>query len=59
MKKKIDLKNICDIMYEPKRLKIYPNGQIRYEEKFSLIEFNGRRKEITEQEFRNLIQHLL
>lgn len=45
--KKIEFKNILDVMYEPKK------------EKFSLIEFNSRRREITKTEFINLIQHYI
>lgn len=47
MKKKTELKNILDIMYEPTK------------DKFSLMEFNSRRREITKTEFINLIQHYI
>lgn len=47
MNKKIDLKNILDIMYEPKK------------DKFSLMEFNGHRKEITKSEYMDLmLEHI-
>jgi len=54
-----DIKNILDIMIEPKKLKIYPNGQIRYEDRYPLIEINGRRKTISKTDFLNLLQYYL
>ncbi len=41
------LKSILDIMYEPKK------------DKFSLIEINGHRREITKTEFINLLQYYI
>ena len=45
--KKVDLKNILDVMYEPKK------------DRFSYLEINGRRKEMTKIEFLNVLQYYL
>lgn len=45
--KNFDVKNILDIMYDPRK------------DKFSFLEINGRRKEMTKTDFLNVLQYCL
>jgi len=53
--KKINRNNIIDLMCEPSIMYVDEDGRVKHRARYSVIERNGTRKEITRAEFYQLL----